>query len=135
MVKKEKLVINTSGKRKCALAKAVLKEGKGIVRINSKLLDTLQPEFLKLRIMEPLLIAGDVAKKVDISINVKSGGWQGQAEAARLAIARALARYDKKLKEKFLAYDRSLLVADTRRKEPYKPNDSKARAKRQKSYR
>ena len=135
MVKKEKLVINTSGKRKCALAKAVLKEGKGIVRINSKLLDTLQPEFLKLRIMEPLLIAGDVAKKVDISVNVKSGGWQGQAEAARLAIARALARYDKKLKEKFLAYDRSLLVADTRRKEPYKPNDSKARAKRQKSYR
>ncbi len=135
MVKKEKLVINTSGKRKCALAKAVLKEGKGIVRINSKLLNTLQPEFLKLRIMEPLLIAGDVAKKVDISINVKSGGWQGQAEAARLAIARALARYDKKLKEKFLAYDRSLLVADTRRKEPYKPNDSKARAKRQKSYR
>ena len=92
MVKKEKLVINTSGKRKCALAKAVLKEGKGIVRINSKLLNTLQPEFLKLRIMEPLLIAGDVAKKVDISINVKSGGWQGQAEAARLAIARALAR-------------------------------------------
>lgn len=127
--------INTSGRRKSATAKAVLREGKGIIRINSGLLENYQPVLGRERINEPLILAGGDAKKVDIDVSVSGGGWQGQNEASRLAIARALVRYNKKLKETFLKYDRNLLVADIRVKEKYKPNDSKARAKRMKSYR
>lgn len=127
--------INTAGKRKCALAKAVLREGNGIVRINSSLLQNYNPLMARERINEALLIAGDEVKKLNINVSVRGGGWQGQSEAARLAIARALVRYDKKLKDKFLKYDRHLLIADIRVREMYKPNDSKARKSRQKSYR
>ena len=73
--------------------------------------------------------------EIDIDIQVNGGGANGQADAIRLAIARALVEHDKKLKKTFDDYDRLLLVADVRRKEACKPNDSKARAKRQKSYR
>lgn len=128
-------VINTIGKRKCALAKASLSPGKGIVRINSQLLQNYTPVLARERINEAIILAGENADKVNIDVNVKGGGFQGQNEAARLAIARAFVKFDKKLREKFLKYDRNLLVADIRRKEQYKPNDSKARAKRQKSYR
>ena len=91
----------------------------------------------RMKIREPLILAGDVANKVDISVNVGNGGVNGQAEASRLAVAKALLEYTKseRLKEQFLKYSRTLLVADVRRKEVCKPNDSKARAKRQKSYR
>ena len=73
----------------------------------------------------------------DISLNVTGGGLQSQIEASRLAIAKALVQFTKshELRKAFLTYDRNLLIADTRRKEPRKPGDSKARAKRQKSYR
>ena len=84
------------------------------------------------------MIAEEIAGKVDISVNVHGGGWQSQAEASRLAIARALVEYSRgdKLKRAFLDYDRHLLVADTRFNEACKPNDSgKPRKKRQKSYR
>lgn len=131
-------VINTSGKRKCAIARATLHPGQGIVRINHRLLDVYNPLFFRMKIQEPLLLAGDVASKVDINVNVRGGGISSQTEAARLAIARALVEYtkDKTLEEKFLEYDRHLLVADVRRKEPAKPNrHGQARAKRQKSYR
>ena len=85
--------------------------------------------------VEPLVIASDVVKKLNISVKVNGGGEHGQADAVRLAIARALVQHDDKLKKIFDQYDRLLLVADVRRKEVCKPNDSKARAKRQKSYR
>jgi small subunit ribosomal protein S9 len=127
--------INTSGKRKSAIARATVVSGTGKVRINSFLLDNYDPEMFKLRIMEPLILAGETVKKVDISVNVKNGGVSSQADAIRLAIARGLVEFDGKLQKVFLAYDRQLLVADVRRKETAKPNDSKARAKRQKSYR
>ncbi|MBI5391472.1 30S ribosomal protein S9 [Candidatus Woesearchaeota archaeon] len=132
---KSKKLIQTSGKRKRAIARAVLHPGKGIVRINHQRLETITPQLAKDRLMEPLLLAEDAAGKVDIHVHVAGGGWQGQTEAARLAIARALAQFDKKLKKIFLEYDRQLLVADIRSKETRKPNDSKARAARQKSYR
>ncbi|MFQ5475232.1 MAG: 30S ribosomal protein S9, partial [Candidatus Nanoarchaeia archaeon] len=93
------------------------------------------PQMLRMKLMEPLVLAGDKAKEVNINVRTHGGGMTGQADAARLAIARALAEYHKKLKDVFLDYDRTLLVADSRRKETCKPNDSKARAKRQKSYR
>jgi len=133
----KKTVIHVSGKRKSAVAKATLKKGKGTVRINSQSLNIYQPSLARLRIQEPLQIAGDIIKEVDIAVKVNGGGWQAQAEASRLAIARALVEYskDKKLRQDFLDYDRHLLIADVRRKEPRKPNDSKARAMRQSSKR
>jgi len=127
-----------SGKRKRAIARATVRLGKGVVRINSRLLDLYEPEIAKLRLQEPLLLAGQKAADVDIDVNVIGGGWSAQTEAARLAIARALVAYtgSKELKELFQEYDRHLLVADTRFKEPRKfGTHSKARQKRQKSYR
>ena len=130
--------IITSSKRKRAVARATLKEGKGKVRINQKLLDLYEPKMYRLKLREPIILAGDIANKVDITINVFGGGIASQAEASRLAIARALVEYAKseRLKEKFLKYDRQLLVADIRRKESAKPNrHGQAREKKQKSYR
>lgn len=127
-----------SGKRKTAIAKARIWEGKGIVRINK--IPYLHLSMLrKMMIDEPLIIAKEHLGKIDfdIDINVKGGGNESRIEASRLAIAKAIVAFSKsdKLRKAYLAYDRNLLVADVRRKEPYKPGDSKARAKRQKSYR
>ena len=135
--KKEGKVVHVSGARKRAIARATLKEGKGIMRINSHLLDNLKPDLARDRIMEPLIISGDLANKVNIQVNVKGGGWRAQSDAVRLAISRALVKYSnsKVLEKSFVDYDRNLIVADIRHKEQRKPNDSKARAKRTKSYR
>lgn len=128
--------IHVSGKRKSALARATLSLGNGVVRVNKMLIDYVQPHVYREKMREPLLLAGSVAKGVDISVNTRGGGIASQAEAARLAIARALAAYNRELQKTFLEYDRSLLVADVRLKETHKPNrHGKARAKRQKSYR
>ncbi|MFH1174723.1 MAG: 30S ribosomal protein S9 [archaeon] len=129
-------VIITSGKRKRAIARATAYPGTGKVRINNNLLEHLTPALSQLKIMEPLMLAKDVASKLNIDVNVTGGGYNSQAEAVRLAIARALVENNSKLKETFLEYDRQLLVADVRRKETHKPNShGRARAKTQKSYR
>ncbi len=131
-----KKIIHTSGIRKTAIARATLKEGKGKIRINGLLLENFSTELKRLKIKEPLMLAGDIVKKVNINVRVHGGGPTAQAEAIRLAIARALAEYDAKLKDIFMEYDRQLLVADTRRKEQRKPlHHGKARAKKQTSYR
>lgn len=130
--------IYASGKRKRAIARASLKQGNGLVRINSIPIDYIQPEISRLKLREPLILAGDVATKVDIDVDVFGGGVTSQAEASRIAIAKALVDFTKsdKLKEVFLSYDRNLLVADIRRKEVAKPNrHGQARSKVQKSYR
>lgn len=128
--------IHVSGKRKHAIARVTLKPGSGKVKINNLNIDNYEPKLARMRIKEPLILAKDVADKVDISINLSGGGFMGQADAARLAIGRALVKHNSKLKELFLDYDRQLLVADIRRKESSKPNSQgQARAKRQKSYR
>ena len=129
-------LVHMSGKRKRAVARATLRPGKGRVRINNRLLDAYGTNLTRLRLKEPLLLAGDISAGVDIDVTVSGGGYSSQAEAARLAVARALTKYSKKLEKVFLNYDRHLLVADVRRKEAAKPNThGKARAKRQKSYR
>lgn len=131
-------LVHTSGKRKSAIARATLRQGNGLVRINSVPLDFVHPKMSRLKLREPLILAGDVASKVNINVDVVGGGITSQAEASRLAIAKALLNFTKsdKLKETFLNYDRNLLVADVRRKEPAKPNrHGQARAKIQKSYR
>ena len=128
-------VITTSGKRKESIARAVLRPGKGIIRINNQLVSAMESSFVISKIQEPLMLAKDIANKVDIDVKVRGGGWNGQTDASRVAIARALSRFSAPLKKVFLEYDRGLLVSDIRRKEPRKPNDSRARAARQKSYR
>ncbi len=126
-----------AGKRKSAIARARIREGTGRVSINKAPYAFLN-HIQRMMIEEPLLLAKEhVGEKFDIDVSVRGGGYESRTEAARLAIARALVAFTKseKLKKAYLAYDRNLLVADVRRKEAYKPGDSKARAKRQKSYR
>jgi len=129
--------VNTSGKRKTAVATATVKKGMGRIRINKKPVEIYTPELARLKIMEPLTLAGEKIKNVDININVEGGGGMGQADAVRTAIARGLVYVynDATLKNMFLSYDRSLLVNDPRRKEPKHPLGRGARKKRQKSYR
>jgi small subunit ribosomal protein S9 len=129
-------VIHKAGTRKSAIARVTLRKGTGKVRYNSLALELVHNAVVREKIEEPLVVAGGVSKKVDISVKTHGGGVVGQAEAARSAIARALAEFDKKLRGQFMDYDRSLLVPDVRRKETHKPNrHGKARGKVQKSYR
>jgi small subunit ribosomal protein S9 len=130
-------VVNTSGKRKEAVARCTVTVGTGKVRINNVPLEIVTPELVRLKIMEPMTLAGDKASKVDVSVNVAGGGFMGQAEATRTAIAKGLVDYlkDAELETMFKTYDRTLLVSDPRRKLPKKPLGRGARKKRQKSYR
>ncbi len=114
----------STGKRKRSIARAVTKPGKGLVKINSVPLNICPYEILKLRIMEPLIIAGDACKNYDISVNVKGGGQWGQADAARQAIAKGLVEYVPDLRNAFIGYDRNLIAYDPRRTEPHKPPHS-----------
>ena len=129
-------IIVTSGKRKSAIARAYIAKGKGVVRINSMNLAAFPP-FLRSIMEEPLKLAEKYSKGVDIRVNVRGGGPVSQAEAARTAIAKALAEFsgDEEIKQMFMEYDRSLLVSDTRRAEPKKQLGRGARKRRQKSYR
>ncbi len=128
--------IITTGKRKSAVATAKLTAGTGKVLVNHIPVESAGARLYVLRMREPLILAGDVVNKVDISVTTHGGGMAAQADAVRLAIAKALAQHKKALEQVFLDYDRTLLVADVRRKEPRKPNTrGHARSKRQKSYR
>jgi len=131
------MAIETSGARKTATARATLKEGTGRIRINGIPIEIYRPELARLKMMEPIVLAGERASKIDISINTKGGGVIGQAEAARTAISRAIIEFfkDEELERAYKDYDRTLLVNDVRRKLPKKPGGRGARKKKQKSYR
>lgn len=134
MVKK---VVNTSGKRKTAVARASVKKGKGLIRVNKKPVELFEPEIARWKVMEPINIASSHMGKIDIDVTVSGGGFMSQASAVRTAIAKGLLEFtgDPSLKIAFLDHDRSLLVSDSRRKEAKKPLGRGARKKRQKSYR
>jgi small subunit ribosomal protein S9 len=134
MVKK---FVNTSGKRKTAVARASIQKGTGQVRINKIPVEIYEPEIARWKLLEPLRIAGEYIDKINIDVSVKGGGFMSQASAARTAIAKGLVEFtgDPNLKIAFLDHDRSLLVSDSRRKESKKPLGRGARKKRQKSYR
>ncbi|UCH72385.1 MAG: 30S ribosomal protein S9 [Thermoplasmatales archaeon] len=134
MVKK---VVNTSGKRKTAVARASVKKGTGLIRINKKPVEIYEPEIARWKIFEPIKIAEKHIDKLNIDVTVSGGGFMSQASAVRTAIAKGLVEFtgDPSLKIAFLDHDRSLLVSDSRRKEPKKPLGRGARRKRQKSYR
>lgn len=130
-------IINTSGKRKTAVARATLREGKGRVRINSVPLEVYGSELIRMKIAEALVLAPGTADTIDIDVDVSGGGIIGQAEAIRTALGRGLLSWtnDPAIKEIYLAYDRTLLVNDSRQKEAKKPHGRGARKRFQKSYR
>lgn len=125
------------GKRKESTARATINAGSGNVRINSVNLNAYQNRYVKEIISEPLYLASEITPTVDISVTVRGGGAMGQAQASRLAIARALVAFsgDETLKEKMLERDKFLVAEDSRRVEPKKYMGPKARARKQKSYR
>ena len=128
-----------SGKRKTAIAKLRIRSGTGKITYN-KLPYTELPLFHRLALLEPLRIyqleLGE-SLNYDLHIKTSGGGKEAQIQAARLVIARALLKItgSDTLRKAFINYDRHLIIQDARRKETCKPGDSKARAKRQKSYR
>jgi len=130
-------IINESGKRKSAIARSTVKDGDGKVEVNNVPIEVYDPEGAKMRIREPIDLAGEVTEEVDIEVTVEGGGRSSQADAARTAIARGLWRYtqDDSLRDLFLEWDRHLLINDVRQKEPKKYGGPGARARRQKSYR
>ena len=108
-----------SGKRKTAIARATVTKGTGVIRVNSRPVEIMEPELARLKVLEPLKLAGK------------------KADAARTAIARGIVQYlnDEDLESLYRDYDRTLVVPDTRRKLPKNPLGRGARKKRQKSYR
>lgn len=130
-------VVVSSGKRKTAIARATVREGKGRIRINRIPIEIYGPELCRLKILEPIYLAKEYVNRVDIDVSVRGGGIMGQAEAARTAIARGLVKFfeSKELEKIFREYDRTLLVNDVRRKLPKKQLGRGARKRRQKSYR
>ena len=130
-------VVLATGKRKAAVARATVRKGAGLVRFNDRPLELVEPELIRLKVQEPLLMVGDRARNLDIAVHASGGGFVGQASAARTAVARGLLQWlkDDQLTEMFKHYDRSLLVNDPRRKLPKRPGGRGARKRRQKSYR
>lgn len=130
-------IVLTTGKRKEAVARATVRKGAGRIRINQVPLEIVEPEIIRQKIQEPLLMVGDKWRTLDIHVDVAGGGIVGQASAARTAVARGLVTWlnDPAISEMFKHYDRSLLVNDPRRKLPKRPGGSGARKRRQKSYR
>jgi len=133
-----KKVLVISGKRKTAIARAVVRPGTGRIRINRIPVEIYEPEIAREKIMEPLIQAkDDMWKQLDIDVKVSGGGYMGQAEAARMAIANALLKWTKssRLRTVFVEYDRTMVAGDPRRKESKKFGGPGARARDQKSYR
>jgi small subunit ribosomal protein S9 len=132
------MVTNTSGKKKTAIARATVRDGIGRVRIDAVPVELIEPELARLKMLEPFRVAGDeIRDEVDIDVTVSGGGFAGQADATRTAIARGLVDHlnDLELRDAFMEFDRSLLVNDVRQSESKKWGGPGARARYQKSYR
>ncbi len=120
-------VINAIGRRKTAVARIYLSEGKGQITINKKeMKDYFPTDTLQYVVKQPLNLL-EVAEKYDIKVNLDGGGIKGQAEALRLAIARALVKLDEESKPTLKAA--GFLTRDSRKVERKKPGQPKARKK------
>jgi small subunit ribosomal protein S9 len=120
-------VINKIGRRKNAVARVYLKEGKGTVTVNNKdYKDYFNTLMLHYRIDQPFLLT-ETQGKFDVKVNVDGGGYTGQAEAIRMAISRALVERDPDYKAMLKV--ESLLTRDPRMVERKKPGQKKARKK------
>ncbi len=127
-----------SGKRRTAIARAIIKEGKGRILINGKPIEIVEPMFVRMKLLEPLHFLDEKDRnKIEIKVKVKGGGFMGQADAARTAMARAILAWidSEALRVKFMNYDRHMIVGDPRRREPKHFGGPGARAKYTKSYR
>jgi len=126
-----------SGARKQARASAAVMPGTGKIRINSVPVEILVPAVARQRIMTPLALSGDLRDKVDIDVRVSGGGFMGQAEAAAMAISRALVDWTRgqDLRKRLIDYDVHLLSGDPRQSESKKFGGPGARRRKQKSYR
>merc|ERR1712080_439458 len=137
--------VQTFGKKRSATAVAHVKAGKGLIKVNGSPITLVQPEILRFKVYEPLTLVGlDKFQNIDIRVKVSGGGHVSQVYAIRQAIAKGLIAYHQKyvdeaskneLKKVFASYDKTLLVADSRRMEPKKFGGRGARARFQKSYR
>merc|ERR1712096_195877 len=137
--------VQVFGRKKTATAVAFCKRGQGLIKVNGRPLDLVQPETLRMKVQEPLLIIGkERVSAIDIRISVRGGGQIAQIYAVRQALSKAIVAYyqkfvdeasKKEIKDILVQYDRSLLVADPRRCEPKKFGGPSARARYQKSYR
>jgi len=135
---KTKKVMVLSGKRKTAIARATVRLGKGRIRINNVPLEIYEPKLARDKILEPLLLTEKkVWSQLDINVSVAGGGFMGQAEAARIAIAKGLLKWTKstRLRTTLRDYDRTMIAGDPRRSEAKKFGGPGARARDQKSYR
>ncbi len=130
-------IILVTGKRKTAIARALVKPGRGNVVVNGIPLPTFSPEIARMKISEPLVLSGERWKALDFNVKVSGGGFMGQAEAARMSIAKALVQWTRssELRKTMINYDRTMLAGDPRRKEPKKFGGPGARRREQKSYR
>jgi small subunit ribosomal protein S9 len=131
------MVTNTSGKKKTAIARATVSDGQGRVRVNSRPVELVEPETARLKMTEPFRVVDGYRDDVDIAVQVEGGGYAGQADAVRTAIARGLVQHssDAELRDAFMEFDRSLLINDVRQSESKKWGGPGARARYQKSYR
>jgi small subunit ribosomal protein S9 len=136
MSERKRLVLAT-GKRKTAIARAVVKTGKGRVTINNFPIQVYGNEFARAKVTEPIMLIGDRINDMDITVQVRGGGFMGQAEAARSAIARGVVEFSRsnEVRRTLAGYDRSMLAGDFRRSEPKKFGGPGARRRKQKSYR
>src|SRR5579875_917515 len=126
-----------SGARKEARASAAIMPGTGKIRINNIPVEILTPTVARRRVLTPLVLSGELRDKVDIDVRVSGGGFMGQAEAAAIAISRALVDWTRgqELRKRIAEYDVHLLSGDARRSETKKFGGPGARRRKQKSYR
>ncbi len=120
-------VINAIGRRKSAVARIYVSEGKGQITINKKeLKEYFTTGTLQYVVLQPLNLL-EVADKYDIKVNLDGGGVTGQAEALRLAISRALVKID--AEDKSALRTAGFMTRDPREVERKKPGQPKARKK------
>lgn len=117
--------INAIGRRKAAVARVYLTEGNGNITINKRTIDSYFPSSILQYIVRQPLATLDVVEKYDIKANLDGGGYKGQAEALRLAIARALVKINPEDKSALRA--EGFMTRDPRAVERKKPGRPKAR--------
>lgn len=118
-------VISTIGRRKTAIARVIVKKGKGNIVVNNKDYKTFFKTPTLQYVVTQALNLAKLADKFDITAKIEGGGVNGQAEALRLAISRALVEYDAEVKPVLKA--ESLMTRDPRMVERKKPGQKKAR--------
>ena len=117
--------INAVGRRKAAVARVILKEGNGVITINKRPLEVYSPSPILQFVVKQPLNTLEAAEKYDIHVNLDGGGFKGQAEALRLAIARALVKINPD--DKAVLRKAGFMTRDARAVERKKPGQPKAR--------